>query len=216
MPTPALSSFDLPLVAPPVSAPREVPRPAPARPAAPAAASSTDVHSSFELPLVPPPPPAPKKTVRPAPKPPVETPAPAPLDFTAAVTINNPFGQGEVQVDDLDFTVQPASSTARAKPDAAQLKPPENLTVGTWVAMQAKGDKNAPRLAKLSYVSPLKSRFLFVDRNGKTLLECSRSDLIRRFQAGELIITKEIPEVPLFDRLAAGLVGKLGGSKTSH
>jgi len=66
----------------------------------------------------------------------------------------------------------------------------------------------------LSYVSPLKSRFLFVDRHGKTTLECSRSDLIRRFQSGELAITNEVPEVPLFDRLTEGLVGKLGGAKS--
>lgn len=84
------------------------------------------------------------------------------------------------------------------------------------MAIQVKGEKNSPRLAKLSYVSPLKSRFLFVDSYGKTTLECTRTDLMRRLQSGELTITNEVPEVPLFDRLATGLVGKLGGSKAPH
>ena len=213
-PTVVLSSFDLPLVPPPAPAPGEGRRPVPASPAPPAAAAPTVALSSFDLPLVPPPAPAPRKAIRPAPKPSAATPAPAPLDFTAAVTINNPFGQGEVQVDDLDFTVKPAGGSARATRDTAQPNPVEGLTPGTWVAIQVKGEKNLPRLVKLSYVSPLKSRFLFVDSHGKTTLECTRTDLMRRLQSGELTITKEVPEVPLFDRLAAGLVGKLGGSKT--
>ena len=213
-PAPDLPPFDLPPVAAPESAPAEVRRPVPAPPAAIAAASQTAVHSAFDLPLVPPPAPAPRKAVPPPRKPPIDKPAPAPLDFTAAVTINNPFGQGEVQVDDLDFTVKPAGGSTRANRDTAQANPAESLTPGTWVAIQVKGEKNSPRLAKLSYVSPLKSRFLFVDSHGKTTLECSRTELIRRFQSGELTITNEVPEVPLFDRLAAGLVGKLGGSKT--
>ena len=215
-PTVVHSSFDLPLVPPPAPAPREDRRPVPAPPAPPAAAAPTAVRASFDLPLVPPPAPEARKAVRPAPKPSAETPAPAPLDFTAAVTINNPFGQGEVQVDDLDFTVKPAGGSARAKRDTAQANPAESLTPGTWVAIQVKGEKNSPRLAKLSYVSPLKSRFLFVDSHGKTTLECTRTDLMRRLQSGELTITNEVPEVPLFDRLAAGLVGKLGGSKAPH
>ena len=211
-PTPDPAPFHLPPVAAPQSAPVEVQPQVPAPSAALAAASQTVVNSSFDLPLVPAP--APRKAVPPPPKPPVVKPAPAPLDFTAAVTINNPFGQGEVQVDDLDFTAKPAGASARAKHDTVQANPADSLTLGTWVAIQVKGEKNLPRLAKLSYVSPLKSRFLFVDSHGKTTLECTRTDLIRRFQSGELAITNEVTEVPLFDRLAAGLVGKLGGAKT--
>ena len=208
-------SVELPLVAEIAPASMEESRQEPPSPAAP------EVPMPFDLPLVAEPAPAPKEAVRPAPAPPVNRPDPsvtkvanqAPVNFNAAVTINNPFGQGEVQVDDLDFTTKPAAGTARAKQDAGQANPAENLTPGTWVAIHAKGEKDAPRLAKLSYVSPLKSRFLFVDRNGKTTLECTRTELVRRFQLGELVITEEVPEPPLFDRLAEGLVGKLGGPK---
>ena len=220
-PTLDLSSFDLPLVAAPASAPREAVRPVPTPPPTPAAPTPTVALSSFDLPLVPPPASAPKQAHRPAPTPPDNRSAPseskaanqAPVNFNAAVTINNPFGQGEVQVDDLDFTTKPAAGTARAKQDAGHATVPENLTAGTWVAIRTKGEKDTLSLAKLSYVSPLKSRYLFVDRHGKTTLECSRTELARRFSLGELVITKEVSEPPLFDRLAAGLVGKLGGPK---
>ena len=227
MPPFDLPSFDLPVPAP---APKEAVRPDLTPPAKPAVPMPPFDLPSFDLPLVPAPASAPRQAVRPVPapaaKPPAPTPPvnrpvpsetkaanPAPLDFTAAVTINNPFGQGEVQVDDLDFTAQLGGGSARAKRDAVQATLPANLTPGTWVAIQAKGEKDSLRLAKLSFVSPLKSRYLFVDRHGKTTLECSRSELARRFQLGEVVITKEVSEPPLFDRLAQGLVGKLGGPK---
>jgi hypothetical protein len=196
-----LPPVDLPPVAQPARALKEAVRPDPTPPVKPPA------------PTPPAKPPASTPRVKqPAPS---ETRAtnPAPLDFTAAVTVNNPFGQGEVQVDDLDFTVQLGGGTARGKRDAGHATVPENLTAGTWVAIRTKGEKDTLSLAKLSYVSPLKSRYLFVDRHGKTTLECSSTELARRFSLGELVITKEVSEPPLFDRLAAGLVGKLGGPK---
>ncbi|HKB83020.1 MAG TPA: DUF1631 family protein [Burkholderiales bacterium] len=210
-----LPSFDLPLVTQPASAPMEVARPVPAPPPKPPAPTPPVNVAPVAAPV-----PAPREAVRPLPTPPVRPPPtqqakaanPAPVDFSAAVTINNPFGKGEVQVDDLDFTAQLGGGTPQAKRATGQVKLPENLAPGTWVAIRAKGEKE-PRLAKLSYVSPLKSRFLFVDRHGKTTLECSRTELARRFQLGEVIITKEVSEPPLFDRLAEGLVGKLGGLK---
>ena len=113
----------------------------------------------------------------------------------------------------MDFTAQLGSGTTSAKSEAVRVNLPANLTAGTWVAIRAKSEKDPPRLAKLSYVSPLKSRYLFVDRHGKNTLECSRTELGRKFQLGELIITKEVPEPPLFDRLTEGLVSKLGGPK---
>jgi hypothetical protein len=119
-------------------------------------------------------------------------------------------------VDDLDFTGGTAQLKRAPGPAAPSAGVPANLTVGTWVEIRATGEKDPRAIAKLSYVSPLKSRFLFVDRHGKSLLECSRTELVRRFSLGELTITKEVDEPPLFDRLAQGLVGKLGGSKVKR
>jgi hypothetical protein len=163
--------------------------------------------------------PAPGKGPQPATRSPAASPtrseskAPASLDFTAPVTVQNPFGGGKVQVEDLDFTAKPA---AGAKRDANLAELPGNLAVGTWVGIREKGEKDARKSAKLSFISPLKTRYLFVDKQGKTTLDCSRADLARRFQTGEVVIMDKVPEVPLFDRITEGLVGKLGGGKSSR
>ena len=141
----------------------------------------------------------------------------ASLDFTAPITVQNPFGGGKVQVEDLVFTAKPAAGAAGAagaKRDATPAQLPANLAVGTWVGIREKSEKDARRSAKLSYISPLKTRYLFVDRQGKTTLDCSRAELASRFQIGEIVIMDKVPEVPLFDRITEGLVGKLGGGKT--
>ncbi len=129
------------------------------------------------------------------------------LDMTAPVTVPNPFGEGQVEVADLDFTVQLRDSKAGAKP--ASLLPPE-LKLGTWVEIVRKHEKEKHQTAKLTFISPLKTRYLFADRHGKTALECSQTELLRRFQLGEVSISKEPTELPLFDRLAEGVAGKLG------
>ncbi len=130
------------------------------------------------------------------------------LDMTAPVTVPNPFGKGQVEVNDLDFTVQSGGGgTAGAK--AASGLPPE-LKLGTWVEILRKHEKQKHQTAKLTFISPLKTRYLFADRHGKTALECSQTELVRQFQLGEVSISKEPTELPLFDRLAEGVAGKLG------
>jgi hypothetical protein len=52
----------------------------------------------------------------------------------------------------------------------------------------------------------MKTSYLFVDRNGKTVLECSRAELARRYRLKEVV---DIDEAPLFDRIMTGLVGKM-------
>ena len=138
------------------------------------------------------------------------------MDFTAAVTVNNPFGEGKVEVDDLDFTVKPAAGDARAKPEAAVAQLPSELKEGTWVEIVSKSGKGTRALAKLSYITPLKTRYLFVDRNGKTVLECSRAELARKFELAEIAVTKEVSEAPLFDRIVGDLVSKLAGTSSSR
>lgn len=131
----------------------------------------------------------------------------AAVDLTAPVTVNNPFGEGEIEVDDLDFTVQLGGGTKGGKPAAGL---PGNLSLGTWVEIRQKEDKGARRVAKLNFVSPLKTRFLFVDRHGKTVLECSQAALVRLMGDGDVKVTKEpTADAPLFDRLAEGVVSKL-------
>jgi hypothetical protein len=145
--------------------------------------------------------------------------AAAALDFTAPVTVKNPFGAGEVQVLNLaGFTAQPVDPQQR-KNAKAQLKsslavnPPENMEADTWVEFRPKGDGGEKRAAKLLFVSPKKTRYLFSDRRGNNVLELTRAEIVRRLRTGEVVRLDEEPQEPLFDRIMSGLVDKLKAPK---
>jgi len=161
-------------------------------------------------------------------------PAPAPhadlLDFTAPVVVANPFGEGNVEVatDDLDFTASPppaagskpalepttsgpasaATPSSRSKRAQTTIPLPARLVVGTWVEITNPDDSK--QYGKLHFVSPMKSHFLFTDRKGNKVYECSRSMLARRFESLEILILEGEPDASLFDRIMTSLFGKLG------
>jgi len=144
------------------------------------------------------------------------------LDFTAEITVKNPFGGGEVKVDELDFTEgAPAALAAEpAKPDpkappkkpAKEMVLPSKLKEGVWVGIRAEQPDEPRTPAKLLYMSPLKSRFLFVNRAGKTVLECNRAEVAKRFRLRDMIILSEAPDTTMFERFIRGVMGKLGGA----
>jgi hypothetical protein len=142
-------------------------------------------------------------------------PAPAPnLDLSAPVTVKNPYGAGEVQVSGLDYAPVPADMDKRAAAKAAlqaslAVEPPENLTMGTWVEFRPKGAGAEHRVAKLLFVSPKKTRYLFTDRRGTNVLELSRAEIVRRLRTGEAVRLEGEPHEPLFDRITTGVVDKL-------
>jgi hypothetical protein len=132
-----------------------------------------------------------------------------------------------VKVDELDFTdAQPALEAAAPKPEAKGAKPvpekekkpskdlalPSKLKEGVWIGIRAETqDPEVPRQpAKLLYMSPLKSRFLFCDRGGKKVLECNRAELAKRFKLREVVILKGDPDASLFERILRGVMSSLG------
>ena len=58
-------------------------------------------------------------------------------------------------------------------------------------------------------MSPRKSHFLFVDRRGNKVFECSRSMLARKIKLGQVALLDGEPDASLFDRILAGLFGRL-------
>ncbi len=129
------------------------------------------------------------------------------LDFTAPVTVNNPYGGGQVQVSGLDFT---AGATSKSAAAGAIVDPPEDLDMGrTWVEFRPKGAPEEQRALKLLFVPPKKTRYVFTDRKGKTFLELTRAELVRQLRTGEAVRLEGEPEEPLFDRIMHGLVDKL-------
>ena len=139
---------------------------------------------------------------------------PANLDLSAPVTVKNPYGAGEVQVTGLDFAPVPADMDKRAAAKAAlqaslAVEPPEKLAMGSWVEFRPKGEGAEHRVAKLLFVSPKKTRYLFTDRRGTNVLELSRAEIVRRLRTGEAVRLEGEPHEPLFDRITSGVVDKL-------
>ena len=137
------------------------------------------------------------------------------LDFTQPIAVK--IGDEVVQVeqaDELDFSAAPAPAAvadpAAAREPPKEVKLPSKLKEGIWVGVRAKNPDEPRQPAKLLYVSPLKSRFLFADKRGKTVLECTRADLSKRFRTRSLVILAENPDASLFERIINGVLGKLG------
>lgn len=120
---------------------------------------------------------------------------PAPLpDFSAPVTVKNPYGHGEVQVS-----------------APAAIDPPADLEMSDWVEFRPNDGPAKPRAAKLLFHTPKRTRYIFSDRNGKDMLDLTRAEIVRRLRSGEAVRLDKEPEEPLFDRIMNGLLGKLKG-----
>ncbi len=91
---------------------------------------------------------------------------------------------------------------------AQKVRLPSALVVGIWVTVEDAQTRHK-RPARLHYVSPMKSHFLFVDREGNKVFECSRTMLARRLSMREVIILEGEPDASLFDRIMEGIFGKL-------
>lgn len=95
--------------------------------------------------------------------------------------------------DELDFEADDAERIAQ-------------LPVGTWVEFRAEDGSTQP--AKLSWVSPISRRLLFVNRRGVRLCVASAEELAAMMREGRL----EIREVDTaFERAMHQVLGKLGG-----
>ncbi len=128
------------------------------------------------------------------------------LDFTSIITIKNPFGEGKVQVEDLDFSDSKKTSASQPAVSAKELDFINNIMVGTWVEFRQQDEQAQNRPAKLSYVSSHRSKFLFIDRVGEVVKECTRAELAMQLRLGKIAL---MDDMPLVDRIMKGLVGKM-------
>jgi hypothetical protein len=135
--------------------------------------------------------------------------AAASLDFSAPITVRNPFGDGDVAVEstDLDFT---ATESGGARNQREAPNPLATLAVGAWVEFRENVEQPVRRPAKLIFVTPRKTRYLFaLDRAGKDIIQCTPGEISRRFRVGDAVFIEEPGPDSLFDRIMKGLVGKL-------
>jgi len=141
-------------------------------------------------------------------------PATAAPDFSN-VKVKNPFGEGEIEVEEISLPDLPGYTELSAElgETAPRPKPSTdddqygqlvtNLKAGDWVEFR---DDDRRIQAKLSYVSPVKGTYLFVNRHGVKVGEYSLYQLTRDFRTGRAIA---LESVPLFDRAMRSLVGVL-------
>ena len=136
------------------------------------------------------------------------------LDFSRSVIVKNPYGSGDVSVEsqDLDFTEAETASRARARREESIRRALDTLGMGAWVEFREPDDPSVRRPARLIFVSPHKSRYLFaVGKAGKEIIQCSRAEIGRRLRIGEAVKLDKPPEESLFDRIMGTLLGKLRG-----
>ncbi|HWS25167.1 MAG TPA: DUF1631 family protein, partial [Xanthomonadales bacterium] len=120
-------------------------------------------------------------------------------------------GGEENFVDEL--AKQPDSSEAEADPEAeiqdSYYDLARGIKVGTWVEFRH-GETRAER-AKLSWVSPISSKFLFVNRKGLKVADKTIWALASELRHGRAML---LEDVPLFDRALDAIVERLKSSVT--
>ena len=153
---------------------------------------------------------------RSAPEPDEDTePAAAAPEFSTVV-IQNPFGEGEIEVEEISLSDLPGMHRAAAGANTSgggdeHSRLASRLKEGVWVEFRTEEDVRHP--ARLSYISPLKGTYLFVNRQGRKTGEYSPYQLARELRSGGAVV---LDAVPLFDRAMTGLVGALKGSPRKH
>jgi hypothetical protein len=145
-------------------------------------------------------------------------PAAGPLVFQA-LTIRNPFGEGDIEIEDISWSDLIAGSKGPLDAGVAgaatggdeHSRIANILREGAWADFR--DEKNNKRRARLSYVSPLRRTYLFVNRQSATVCEYSVSQLARELRAGRASV---VQTTPLFDQAMATVIGARGTTPTLH
>jgi len=90
--------------------------------------------------------------------------------------------------------------------DAAYLEQVKAMKVGTWIEFNHP-DTGMRERAKLSWISPISSKYLFVDRKGLKVADKTISELAAEFSAGRATMLDD--SMPLFDRALTAVVERL-------
>ncbi|MGN2244732.1 DUF1631 domain-containing protein [Frateuria sp. GZRR33] len=119
-------------------------------------------------------------------------------------------------------SIQPLLDADSAEPEPVQDQPTavaldngetievEQLKPGTWLEFCPTGD--AVTRAKLSWISPMSGRYLFVNRRGLKVGDYAPQELAAALAAGSARI---LPSEPLFDRAMGAIVDRLSQAATA-
>lgn len=135
-------------------------------------------------------------------------PAEVPASFPT-VTVKNPFGDGDIEVEEVSFNDLPGFASPMST--HVPLPPPDEYVArvnamkeGDWVEIHQEGKETVQ--ARLSLVSPYRSTFVFSSRKGQKVAEYSLYQVTSYLRSGRLVL---LEDVPLFDRAFGNLVNIL-------
>ncbi|WHZ19202.1 MAG: Thymidine phosphorylase [Rhodanobacteraceae bacterium] len=114
-------------------------------------------------------------------------------DTQPAITDTAPEVEDDLNPDDMSVDI-----------DAGSLQAVRDLKVGGWVEFV--DEQGTRERAKLSWISPISGKYLFVNRRGLKVADRTAVQLATELHAGRAMI---LEEVPLFDRALDAIVDRL-------
>ena len=130
--------------------------------------------------------------------------AAAPAEAPVAALPAAPATQSPVEEIVLNTTTEETSPEENYSEDDEFLRLAREIRVGTWVEFA--DDQGNRERAKLSWISPISSKYLFVNRRGLKVCDKTVFALAAEMRRGSTIV---LEEVPLFDRALDAIVARL-------
>jgi hypothetical protein len=121
-----------------------------------------------------------------------------------------PIPESIQPIAESEAALQPAEADAEPEEDLPELHTVAELKPGTWLEFVTGGD--TIERAKLSWISPMSGRYLFVNRRGLKVADYSPHELARELATGR---ARVLESSALFDRALDAIVGRLSQPATT-
>lgn len=113
-------------------------------------------------------------------------------------------------ITETEAALQVEETVPEAEEDTPELRMVHELKPGIWLEFATEGD--TIERAKLSWVSPMSGRYLFVNRRGLKVADYAPYELAREIIAGR---ARVLESTALFDRALDAIVGRLSQPATA-
>lgn len=136
--------------------------------------------------------------------PPVSVPAPQPENVVPLPERRNPAAAAAAVLADLKPRLEVVGGKADLDVNEEDVELMRQLKIGTWIHIAGEDGKHHP--VKLSWVSPISARLMFVNRRGVRVLVASVEELAAMKQEGNLLVREQ---EGVFDQVLHRVMGKL-------
>ncbi|TNJ33538.1 DUF1631 family protein [Arenimonas terrae] len=139
-----------------------------------------------------------------------QAPAPAPSTIIPPENVvamperRNPAAAAAAVLADLKPRLEVVAGKAKLEVNEDDVELMRQLKIGTWIHIAGEDGKHHP--VKLSWVSPISSRLMFVNRRGVRVLVASVEELAAMKQEGNLLVREQ---EGVFDQVLHRVMGKL-------